>query len=148
MNQLWHLCDEKTPAVVRLLLCNIFPMTKKKFISNYTERFWFYMLEWYSDSKAVEKVLGEVYDKVKRPKSSYTREDMMSILFWDKNYIRDTFDEYEAWQEVWFEKLAKYLFDSNGWDSSETVSDNTFRKCKRCMDITPRYKIHVCELSE
>lgn len=42
-------------------------MTKKKFISDYTERFWFYMLEWDSDGNAVKKVPGEVYDKMKRP---------------------------------------------------------------------------------
>ena len=53
------------------------------------------MLEWYSDTVAVEKMLGEVYDKI-------------TIL------------NYEKYQPKWKEK--KYLSDSNGWDSANTVS--------------------------
>lgn len=94
-------------------------MTKKKFISDYTERFWFYMLEWYTDSMAVEKMLGEVYDKVKRPKKS-------EYYWWCKKKICSMFPLYgnflesRACEDMAEAIYKKYLSDSNGWDDTNT----------------------------
>lgn len=96
-------------------------MTKKKFISDYTERFWFYMLEWESDGNAVKKVLGEVYDKMKRPtKKSYYERCGMEFVRLAKEF---------RWMDISLPTshiimgiYKKYLSDSNGWDSADTVS--------------------------
>jgi len=99
-------------------------MTKKKFISDYTEKFWFYMLEWESDGNAVKKVLGDVYDKMKRP----TRREYDNFCF---DNISDIYTQRLAdWSVLWYinssildEVYKKYLSDSNGWGETTTVSE-------------------------
>lgn len=87
------------------------------------------MLEWYSDTVAVEKMLGEMYDKMKRPtKKQYYRrcekhflEVMERVLDQGK---MDTIKEKTLMiSYMIIDIYEKYLSDSNGCDSAKTVSD-------------------------
>ena len=81
------------------------------------------MLEWYSDTVAVEKMLGEVYDKVKRP----TRKKYSDFCVKE---INSTFT-YKEHQKSLRQGMAimaeiiykKYLSDSNGWERTDIASE-------------------------
>jgi len=87
------------------------------------------MLEWYSDSMAVEKMLGEVYDTIEESKSitrtverlKYDRHvlDMMNERDYSRRWVFETDDIVEISQEIY----KKYLSDSNGWGETTTVSE-------------------------
>lgn len=77
------------------------------------------MLEWESDGNAVKKVLGEVYDKVKRP----TSEEFHSRCVDKFTSTRRKHWPYNSINPLIYEIYKEYLSDSNGWDSADTVSE-------------------------
>jgi len=80
------------------------------------------MLEWESDGNAVKKVLGEVYDKMKRPteKKFY---DWAGRRFLELTKAWDRPDLSFPISLLLIEIYKKYLSDENGWDETTTVSE-------------------------
>lgn len=104
------------------------------------------MLEWESDGNAVKKVLGEVYDKMKRP----TSEEYGKRVIREVEDILPKQDQPRWWSEhhtmyiIADHIYEKYLSDSNGWDSADTVSEDhiciQYQKdtfCKECSSFVP-----------